>query len=78
MVFFFTSLKKCKTDSSNFSYKPKITQKTPLLTPGRIAPIPIKIPTKKFFKKSPSKIYVIIVIFITNQICRKLKDARAY
>lgn len=50
-VFFFISLKKCKTALSNFSYKPKITQKTPLLIPGRIAPAPTKMPTKKFFKK---------------------------
>ena len=55
--FFLISLKKCKTQSTNFSYKPKITQNTPLLTPGKIAPAPINIPIIKFFKKPPNKLY---------------------
>lgn len=56
--------------STNFSYKPKITKNTPLLRPGSIAPEPISIPIKKFFKKSPSysilrkRIYYVININI--------------
>ena len=43
--------KKCKILSSNFSYIPKMTQNTPLLIPGKIAPLPIAIPIIKFCKK---------------------------
>lgn len=43
---FFMSLKKYKMLFNNFSYIPKITQKTPLLIPGKIAPAPIAIPLK--------------------------------
>ena len=41
---FLTLVKKPKTLSTIFSYKPKITQITPLLIPGKIAPAPIKNP----------------------------------
>ena len=37
--------------SISFSYIQKITQKTPLLIPGRIAPLPIAIPIAQFCKK---------------------------
>ena len=32
-----------------YSYNPNITQRTPLLTPGRIAPAPNNIPIRKFW-----------------------------
>jgi len=57
--FFLTFLKKCKTVTTIFSYKPKITKKTPLLTPGSMAPVPIRKPIKKFFKKPPDKLYLL-------------------
>ena len=46
-----------KQASINLSYIPVITQMTPLLTPGSMAPAPINIPTKKiliFFKVTTS------------------------
>lgn len=47
---FFKSLKRLVMLFTSFSYIPKITQKTPLLIPGIIAPAPIKIPIKKLKK----------------------------
>ena len=52
--FFLKSLNKLKIESTSLSYIPIITQITPLLIPGRIAPEPSSIPIKKFwslFKK---------------------------
>ena len=46
-------LKKSSTLFKSFSYIPKITHKTPLLIPGKIAPDPIKIPLK-----------ILIIVFI--------------
>ena len=46
LKFVLKSLKIFKTLFINFSYKPKITQRTPLLIPGSIAPAPIAIPFK--------------------------------
>ena len=39
-----------KQASINLSYIPVITQMTPLLTPGSMAPAPINIPIKKIFE----------------------------
>ena len=61
--FFLILLKKCNILSTIFSYKPNITKKTPLLIPGKIAPAPINIPIKKFFKKSPNKNSIYIKFF---------------
>ena len=44
-------LKKFKIQFIKFSYIPKMTHKTPLLIPGKIAPAPIKIPLIKSLKK---------------------------
>ena len=44
--FFLKSLKRFRTLLTSLSYIPKITQKTPLLIPGSIAPAPIHIPLK--------------------------------
>ena len=45
--FFLKSLNKLKIEAISLSYIPVITQITPLLTPGSIAPAPINIPIKK-------------------------------
>ena len=45
--FSFIFLKNPKKAFINFSYIPKITHKTPLLIPGKMAPAPIKIPFEK-------------------------------
>ena len=60
--FFLKSLKIEEQDSNNLSYIPKITQNTPELTPGKIAPKPISSPMNKFLKKicikkSPKTLY---------------------
>ena len=52
LILFFRSLKKFKIESSNFSYIPNTIHITPLLIPGSIAPIPIKIPFIKFIKNN--------------------------
>lgn len=44
LKFSFIFLKKFKTQFNSFSYMPKMTHKTPLLIPGKIAPAPIKMP----------------------------------
>ena len=46
---FLRSLKKFKILSKSFSYIPKITQSTPLLIPGRIAPAPMLEPNLPFY-----------------------------
>lgn len=58
LKFCLMSLKKLVIEFMIFSYKPKTTHKTPLLIPGKIAPIPIVMPTKKFFKKITYLIYI--------------------
>ena len=45
--FFLKFLNRLNIESINLSYIPKITQITPLLTPGSIAPAPSSIPIKK-------------------------------
>jgi len=58
LVFFLISLKKNNTEFIIFSYIPKITQKTPLLIPGKMAPHPIKIPVNKFFISITIQIFI--------------------
>lgn len=47
--FFLKFLNNPKIEFINLSYIPNITQRTPLLTPGRIAPAPSNMPIKKFW-----------------------------
>ncbi len=57
--FFLKFLNKPITEFINLSYIPNITQSTPLLTPGRIAPAPSNMPIKKslsFFKIITNKL----------------------
>ena len=53
--YFFGFLKKCSIEYNIFSYKPKITRRTPALRPGKIAATPINMPNKNLFKVSPIK-----------------------
>ena len=50
LKFSFIFLKNPKIEFIKFSQMPKITHKTPLLIPGRIAPAPNNIPFKKIYK----------------------------
>ena len=50
--FFLKFLKIDEQAFKSLSYIPKITQNTPELTPGKIAPKPINKPTKIFFKNT--------------------------
>ena len=57
--FFLKFLNNPKTELINLSYIPNMTHRTPLLTPGRIAPAPSNMPIKKFqifFKSITNKL----------------------
>ena len=59
--FFLKPLNKPNKESMSLSYIPNITQRTPLLIPGRIAPAPSNMPIKKFwifFKRITIKIFM--------------------
>lgn len=59
--FFLKFLNRPNIEFISLSYMPNITQSTPLLIPGRIAPAPSNMPIKKFwifFKRITIKLYV--------------------
>ena len=70
---FLRSLKKFKILSKSFSYIPKITQSTPLLIPGRIAPAPIAIPFTQFTKKFIKNHLYYLTYEIKNKKFKKYK-----
>ena len=72
--FFLKFLNNPKRELINLSYNPNITQITPLLTPGRIAPAPNNIPIRKFwifFKRITIKLLCEIIKFMNIVIYKR-------